>query len=161
MTNPPPNPHDFKKRFHDFIMRRENRGFNSAFARHRQDRDDSYVSRMHSPFEPDVKFWLHDAAEHLHKACLASLVVGKFALSMLAEVVARHEGSEEAEPSVNGLEAAYHNFRATLAQREDGMATDAQVEAARNALVEVVARVGAGCKTMSARDVERALDGAG
>ena len=43
---PPPNPHDFKKRFHDFIMARENRGFNSSFARHRQDRDDSYVSRI-------------------------------------------------------------------------------------------------------------------
>jgi hypothetical protein len=152
-TPEPPNPHDFKKRFHDFIMRRENRGFNASYARYRQDRDDSYVSRMHSPFEPDVKFWLHDAAEQLHKACLASVSVGRFALSMLEEVVAAHVSQEPV--CDDELDAAWYHFKSMKSKFAAERVTAEEYDAARDLLVETLGRVRTGARVMTAGEVAR------
>jgi hypothetical protein len=147
MPTPPPNPHEFKTRFHQFIMRRENRGFNAAFARHRQDRDDSYVSRMHSPFEPDVKFWLHEAAEQLHNACKASVTVGKFALSLLAEVVQAH--GQDTPACEDELDAAWYHFKSVRARHAANMCDAEEYDEARNILTETLARVQTGVTVLS------------
>lgn len=150
---PPPNPHDFKTRFHDFIMLPENRGFNAAFSRHRKDRDDSYVSRMHSPFEPDVKLWLHDAAEQLDLACRASVSVGRFALSMLAEVVTAHISREPAYD--DELDAAWHHFKSIKLRFAAEKATAEEYDRARDLLVETLGRVKTGVRVMTAGERRR------
>jgi hypothetical protein len=142
--------HEVEKRFHDFIQKPENRGFNTAFARWLGHADDSHVSRMHSPFVSEVPSWLWKAADKLDKACRANLTVGKFALSILAWVVSRHEQGTE-PVTVNSFESSYHNLRAVLANREDGLATDEQVEEAKQRHAEATARVG-NCRNESLRE---------
>jgi hypothetical protein len=136
---PPVNRYAFEKEFHDFIQ--EVRGFNARFAEQLGLRDDSHVSRMHSPFVEEVPSWLYKAAAKIDAACRADLSVGRKALAMLSAVVRRHE-AEPAAVSTNTLESAYHNFRAVLAAREDGQATQEAVEEARGRLAEAAGRCG-------------------
>jgi hypothetical protein len=46
------------------------------------------------------------------------------------------------------LDAAYHNLKAVLAEREDGLCDAEKVEDAKSRLAEAVAHVGAGCRVV-------------
>src|SRR5687768_14982427 len=101
-TLSPVNRYAFEKEFHDFIS--DVRGFNSRFAEQLGHRDDSHVSRMHSPFVEETESWLYKAAVKMDAACRADLTVGRKALSMLSAVVKRHERTGPV--SVNSLDSA-------------------------------------------------------
>lgn len=130
----PVNRYAFEKEFHDFIS--EVRGFNSRFAEQLNHKDDSHVSRMHSPFVEEVESWLYKAAVKIDAAARADLSVARKALAMLTAVVRRHEPEKTTVGGTNALESAYHNFRAVLAAREDGLVSQRQVEEAGERLAE-------------------------
>jgi hypothetical protein len=147
-TLAPVNQNEIETEFYEALQRPENYGVQAEFARQRGDRDDSYVSRMHSPHVSEVPSWLYVAADQLDKLCRAGLEktgsprLSKLALTMLTDVVRRHEPQAGAMASTNALASAYHNFMAVLAAREDGMATPGQVEEARERLAEATGRCG-------------------
>jgi hypothetical protein len=58
-------------------------------------------------------------------------------------VVGRHRPQRDERPaSANALDAAWFDYKAVLARREDGLAFEDEVERARNVLIETVARSG-------------------
>lgn len=136
-STPPPNQHEVEKKFYDFIQ--ERRGFNTAFARHLGHRDDSHVSRMHSPHVPETPSWLWKACVKLDAAFRADPEVGEFALSILASVPARQT---VADTRFNDLRRAFSELEAAHANFEDGMATADEVEAAKGRMVEALGRFG-------------------
>lgn len=154
MSIPPPNQHEIETEFHDFIMRPEQRGFNASFARWREDKDDSYVSRMHSPHVPEARSWLFEAASQLDKACRANLAAGRKALQMLAGVVARHSSRDEPVCD-DALDAAWYQFKAVKARFAAGMCTADEYDAARNYLVETLGRVQTGARVQTAGELAR------
>jgi len=137
---PPPNQKQIEQEFYDFIQRPENRGFNTAFAQWRGDEGDSYVSRMHSPFVPEVKSWLYKAALQLFYAFKARPAVGRKALNILNSIGAMF--SEQKPASEKGLDASYYAFKAALAAYEDGDLSREEFERARTAHLDVTLRVG-------------------
>lgn len=136
MQVPPPNQYEIEKAFYDLI---KNTGFNAAFARWFNMRDDSHPSRMHNPDVPEVQSWLYKAAVKLDAAARVDLAAARHALSILSVVVEAHASREAV--SVNGFDATYFDLKSALARYEDGLATAAEVEAAKARHAEAAARV--------------------
>lgn len=158
MLVPPPNQYQVEKAFYDFISTKC-KGFIAAFARWFNYRDDSHASRMHNPDVPEVPCWLYKAAVKLDAAARIDLAAGRHALSILSAVVEAHATREAV--SVNGFEATYFDLRSALARREDGLATDADVEDAKARHAEATARVGAGVRVMTQGDLRRETEMSG
>lgn len=138
MLVPPPNQYQIEKAFYDFIVNRC-KGFIAAFARWFNHKDDSYSSRMHNPDMSEVKSWLYKAAVKLDAAARIDLAAARHALSILSAVVEAHATREAV--SVNGFDATYFDLKSALARYEDGLATSAEVEAAKARHAEAAARV--------------------
>lgn len=140
MQVPPPNQYQIEKAFYDFIINKC-KGFIAAFARWFNHRDDSHSSRMHNPDVPEVKSWLYKAALYLDAAARIDLQAARHALSILSAVVEAHAAREAV--SVNGFDSTYFDLKSALARFEDGLASAAEVEAAKARHAEATARVSA------------------
>lgn len=139
MSQPPPNQYRIEKEFWDFIQSPENRGFNARFAEHRGDADASYVSRMHSPFVPEVKSWLYETALEIHRAFEANPRVGEFALRILGAVGAAYRPAGDLR--LTDVRRAQSDFDAVSADFEDGLATPEELELAAERLAVTLGRL--------------------
>lgn len=138
MQVPPPNQYQIEKAFYDFVINRC-KGFIAAFARWFNHKDDSYASRMHNPDVPEVQSWLYKSAVKLDATARIDLAAGRLALSILSAVVEAHATREAV--TVNGFDATYFDLKSALARYEDGLASAADVEAAKARHAEAAARV--------------------